>query len=267
MTSTEKKDQLREGEANDEQQQAKIEADFEQFLSTEEPKIDAALKSFASWTIANYGNNSNSIASSDNAGAAATTALFQQQQHARKEILRMVRILSQTINRHVFPAFPSSSSSSSSRLIPRRRPLPQRKDWQYAVAARVWNGRMAIHQKPTKSFGRTALMLAWNDLDWTEQWEQEEWLLPEESDFFRKEFERLLFSTSSSSSNEDNSCDGGIDKDDDDARLVWQLPEKELARRAEARKTQATRRLEQEEADREELTRQQQEIVQELLQG
>jgi len=115
------------------------------------------------------------------------------------DVLKYTRLLSKKINQHVFAIQANQS--------------PQ-KD----IVAQVWNQVVAANQKPTKFLGQTALQCIWEDLECTID------------DFYRQEFERLLFTTT-----------------DPDAKLIWGNATDELARRATERQAQATRRIQQQE--------------------
>ena len=173
-------------------------------LVSELPRIDAALKSYCSWYAVAGNEDGMNI----------------------NEVLLMTRKLSLSINHHVFPVEMKSSSH------------------EYLVCSKLWNEIVTAKQKPTKWLGKTALQLAWKDLD----------LLPSSSNNetnetknesdddkmensnkeayteFVKQFEHLLFT-------EDT---------DDTASLIWNYSEAELARRAKERRDAASQRVQEE---------------------
>ena len=170
-------------------------------LVSELPRIDAALKSYCSW-----------YAVAGNEGGMNIN-----------EVLLMTRKLSLSINHHVFPVEMKSSSH------------------EYLVCSKLWNEIVSTKQKPTKWLGKTALQLAWKDLDLLQSSSNNETNeTKKESDDdkienqnkeafteFVKQFEHLLFTEDSN----------------DTASLIWNYSEAELARRAKERREVASQRL------------------------
>jgi hypothetical protein len=112
---------------------------FAALLVDEQPSIDAALKSYASFIAAQQPP----LANQADDDKAVTWTL--------SEVLAMTRRLSQTINQHAFA-------------------IQRVETERYSVTAKVWNNVAAVpEQKPTKLLGRTSLRMAWPDLDldWT----------------------------------------------------------------------------------------------------
>ena len=174
-------------------------------LVSELPRIDAALKSYCSWYAVAGNEDGMNI----------------------NEVLLMTRKLSLSINHHVFPVEMKSSSH------------------EYLVCSKLWNEIVTAKQKPTKWLGKTALQLAWKDLDLLPSSSNKETNeTKNESDGddkmensnkeafteFVKQFEHLLFT-------EDT---------DDTASLIWNYSEAELARRAKERRDAASQRVQEE---------------------
>ena len=170
-------------------------------LVSELPRIDAALKSYCSW-----------YAVAGNEGGMNIN-----------EVLLMTRKLSLSINHHVFPVEMKSSSH------------------EYLVCSKLWNEIVSTKQKPTKWLGKTALQLAWKDLDLlpsssnnetneTKKESDDDKIENQNKEAFTefvKQFEHLLFTEDSN----------------DTASLIWNYSEAELARRAKERREVASQRL------------------------
>lgn len=186
---------------------------YRRFLSDEKPTIDAALKSFASWMMANH-----------KASTAVDTAKGSSKD-ATKEILAMTRILSQTINRHVIA------------IVPTRRP-ESKASMEDDILAQVWNEAIANKSKPTKVLGRSALKSVWKDLELATAFSEQGAGKADDDDSWKEavqsylaHFERLLYAHH-----------GDVD-------LIWGADrgQAELNRRAAERQQRATRRVEVEE--------------------
>ena len=202
----------------------KKEGTFRNTLVSELPRIDAALKSYCSW----YAVAGGVSAADDDNGVGNNITI--------NEALTLTRRLSLSINRHVFPVGEMTRNSSSSQH-------------EYLVCSKVWNEIITAKQKPTKWLGKTALRLAWKDLEFTESLSlaktknengngnsshddngNDEINKNETFAEFVKHFENLLFA-------EDNN---------DTASLIWNYSEAELSRRATERKETASKRLQEE---------------------
>ena len=205
----------------------------ESLLISEEPKIDAALKSFYSWWIATKQQEQQTQ-------VLTNKRLSDPPLWTPSMALACTRCLSKAINGHVMAMkitkeeamvednAPSSSSSSST-------PAQRR-----ALVERVWNQQAGTPgTKITKTLGRLSLSIAWDDKDLkdavtklflAEQASSDEPFLME----YLIVFERLL---------KMDPAENG------DAALIWSKDkgQAELARRAAERQTQAEERLQQEE--------------------
>ena len=135
-------------------QQKKQQLSRSQMLE-EQPKVDSALKSFASLLV-----------------ATASTKLPQQQQQPPQppnqpsdeapywnlmDCLHVTRQVSKHMNQHIVAIGQQRRCSSMSGGDDDPSPV--------VVAQQVWNELVAAQQKPTKMLGRTALQLIWDDLD------------------------------------------------------------------------------------------------------
>lgn len=227
-------------------------AKFVTFLMEEQPSVDAALKSYASWIAAtqpavtalhatavaaaaasgsksiNYGDTYDDDDMDDSYAFIPTT-------WSLPEILNMTRHLSRQINQHTFA-------------------VKRVESVQYSETAKVWNNVVcqAGGLKPTRVLGRSALRLAWPDLDLT--WsngdndqtrcsgntaqdkiaDAEDVLLRQKTSLFVRRFGELLLS----------------DPQHADARLIWDTDkgQKELQRRAVERNQRAAANAKQQEA-------------------
>jgi hypothetical protein len=135
-------------------------SNFSAFLVEEQPSMDAALKSYASWIAATQPAVS---ALPETSAVASATNMDTQNQNSFSsmdddlynlipttwtlpEILSMTRLLSKQINQHTFAVQHSET------------PI-------YSETSKVWNNVVGQKQKPTRVLGRTALRIAWHDLD------------------------------------------------------------------------------------------------------
>lgn len=111
---------------------------FRDFLLNERPKIDAALKSYASLLMAESPNDPMTI-------------------------LALSRLLSKAINGHIAAIVPISRATvkeDSKTDLPEQKP-----EYQAAIVAQIWNDVVGSGQKATQSLGRTSLASVWNDLE------------------------------------------------------------------------------------------------------
>lgn len=179
-----------------------------ELLLQEQPKMDAAVKSFCSYLVAKNDCN-----------------------WSLQDALTVSRKVSQHINQHVLSIRSSSSSRSSN------------SDDDYEITAQVWNELACSKElRITKQLGRTALLSAWDDLELykalmlssNDDDNNEEWNDKVKSylDLFYK-----LLTASSEDTNSDNQ----------DARLIWDADggQTELARRAAQRRADADARKQQ----------------------
>jgi hypothetical protein len=222
---------------------------FTTHLMEEQPSIDAALKSYASWIAATQPAVTALHASAVAAAASDATAstinsdnfdddvddeyAFISTAWSLPEILSMTRHLSREINQHTFAV----------KRVETR---------QYTETAKVWNnvvGQSGV--KPTRVLGRSALQQAWPDLDLT--WstsdndktrcnghatdamaDANDVLLRQKTSLFVRRFGELLLS----------------ERQHVDARLIWDTDkgQKELQRRATERNQRAAANAQQHEA-------------------
>jgi hypothetical protein len=228
-------------------------AKFTTFLMEEQPSIDAALKSYASWIAAtqpavtalhatavaaastgstsiNYGDNYDDDDMDDSYAFIPTT-------WSLPEILNMTRHLSRQINQHTFA-------------------VKRVESVQYSETSKVWNNVVcqAGGLKPTRVLGRSSLQLAWPDLDlsWSSSDNEktrcqgnvdidkiadaQDVLLRQKTSLFVRRFGELLMAES--------------DQQHADARLIWDTDkgQTELQRRAVERNQRAAANAKQQEA-------------------
>jgi hypothetical protein len=190
-------------------------------LLNEEPKMDAAIKSFASYLLAGSAASSQKIITWD-----------------LNEVLVLSRKLSQQINQHVLTVAMNlsvsrlklkteSSQSSSESEDPHQLGLE--------VTAQVWNELVGMKQKPTKSLGRTALMAAWDDLELGKQLADDgndAWNLKVQA--YLDSFYKLLMDVNREAVTSTS-----------DAHLIWDADkgQAELARRAADRQNRAAQAM------------------------
>lgn len=221
-----------------EQQQQQQQLLFREQLRNEQPKLDAALKSFASLLVASSSSSSARKSSSSSSNEEGCWSLT--------ECLNVTRMVSKHMNQHIVAIGTAGAGTKKKR---KEQQGEQEKQIQKSeIAAQVWNELVASQQKPTKSLGRTSLQLIWQDL------ELEQALLDSKPsaassqqddstntiDFsdrvhrYVQRFETLLF---------EQKMDGG------DAPLLWHADRgaSELARRAAERQERAAARREEEE--------------------
>ena len=123
-------------------------ASFRDQLLDEEPKIDAALKSFCSWLVSSA--TVRHLLTADDGEPAIVWTL--------SNALPYTRHLSKAINAHIVPI-----QYDDKRVAPMATPQTLMKE----TAARVWNDMAAQPgTRLTKVLGRTALRYVWHDLDW-----------------------------------------------------------------------------------------------------
>jgi len=188
-------------------------------LASEQPKIDSALKSFASLIVA--------------------TGDF-----TLTDGLAITRKVSQHINQHIVPI--RVKKKKSKRVVEEEEDdddddAPSLAAQQQEAVAQVWNELVASRQKPTKVLGRTSLQTAWDDLEWNKVLEEQpddEWNKKLHS--YLLQFHSLLLRNNDTSTNPD-------------AHLLWDVDRgaAELARRAadrQQRATDAVKQQQQEEA-------------------
>jgi hypothetical protein len=241
---------------------------FREKLCEEKPKVDAAIKSYCSWLLAQKQSSTTQQHQKqeaqqldDDEEDAVATPMRTQHAWEMKVVLGLARKLSKSINAYVFDIRMDESMERS-------------------IVARVWNEIAAMSSnntnsnKPsaasgvriTKMLGQTALLFAWKDLDRSdlllpaaenEQQEQQEY---ESARLFLETFERFLFAkknTAGEASAAASATDGS-DLDDfpssssstfNDAQLIWSPDggKQELSRRATQRQKMALERLQQEE--------------------
>jgi hypothetical protein len=220
-------------------------AKFVTHLMGEQPSIDAALKSYASWIAATQPAVT-ALHASAVAAASTTSAINHDNMNddvddeyafipttwSLPEILSMTRHLSREINQHTFAV---------QRVETR----------QYSETAKVWNNVVGQNGvKPTRVLGRSALQQAWPDLDLT--WstsdndktrcngnadtiaDANDVLLRQKTSLFVRRFGELLLS----------------ERKHVDARLIWDTDkgQKELQRRATERNQRAAANAKQQEA-------------------
>jgi hypothetical protein len=222
-------------------------AKFATFLMEEQPSIDAALKSYASWIAATQPAVTPLHATA--AAAAASTSINYGDNYddgndayayipttwSLPEILHMTRHLSRQINQHTFA-------------------VQRVESVQYTETAKVWNNVVGQNGvKPTRVLGRSALCVAWPDLDlaWSSGdndqtrcngntkdaiADAEDVLLRQKTSLFVRRFGELLLAESVGQHA--------------DARLIWDTDkgQKELQRRATERNQRAAANAKQQEA-------------------
>jgi len=207
-------------------------------LRNEQPKIDSAIKSFASLLAAG-------------AAAAANHTNDKQSQPSfawnLTDVLTVSRKFSRHINQHVVSIGSSSCIVSSSHKAKKK----QQESSPVSIVekeatAQVWNELVATQQKPTKLLGRTALRAVWDDLDLPHAL-----LLPQEAEdnetniewnakvqSYFEEFHQLLLLPADVKDDAGNS---------NDARLLWDVDRgaAELERRAAERQKRAKQQQQQ----------------------
>jgi hypothetical protein len=233
---------------------------FREKLYEEEPKMDAALKSYCSWLLAQqhgtqYQKHEVHHLSEDDAVQVQTSHTWEM-----TEVLGLARKLSKSINSYVFDIRLDESTERS-------------------IVAQVWNELAAMStnnnnnsssSKPsaagvriTKMLGQTALMFAWKDLDRSdllplinnnkahaaqvdEQQDEGQQEQHEAARLFLETFERFLFANATVEATA--STAGGADTFND-AQLIWSPDggKAELSRRASQRQKEALERRQQEE--------------------
>jgi hypothetical protein len=247
---------------------------FREKLWTEEPKMDAAIKAYCSWLLAqHHGARTQQYPTldhedDDHSGRIAPTTTSHQHAWEMKEVLGLARKLSKSINAYVFDIRIDESMERS-------------------VVAQVWNEVAAMSNnnnnnnsdttaKPrlsssassggvriTKMLGQTALIFAWKDLD------RSDLLLPaavaaneqqqeqhEAARLFLETFERFMFANIASTGEAASTGGAAVAADSglstalfNDAQLIWSPDggKQELSRRATQRQKVALERLQQEE--------------------
>jgi hypothetical protein len=225
-------------------------AKFAAYLMEEQPTIDAALKSYASWIAATQppvaalrptavaaaaaGPASSSIRSDEYDYDSMGEDIYIPTTWSLPEILSMTRHLSREINQHTF-------------AVKRVETVP------YSETAKVWNNVVGQDGlKPTRVLGRTALRIAWPDLDlaWSSGDNDKtrcngnattdaiadatDVLLRQKTSLFVRRFGELLMS----------------ERQHADARLIWDTDkgQKELQRRAQERSKRAATNAKEQEA-------------------
>lgn len=127
---------------------------FRAQLVDDKPAIDSALKSFASWRLAQA---------------------IDEDSLSQSQIMTLTRLLSQTINRHIVP-------------------IQRFSDWKADLVAQLWNEIVASNLKPTKTLGRKSLQLVYKEMDFQLIYDHEgseEWSHISKS--FLSAFEGLLY--------------------------------------------------------------------------
>jgi hypothetical protein len=189
-----------------------------QLLRDEEPKVDAALKSFATWLVAAQPQAAH--ATEDDDAALITWTL--------PDALVYTRLLSKAINAYIVPISASSSGSA----------LP----WDDTeLVAQVWNEIAAVPGgKVTKAVGRTCLRHVWPDLQ--DAWQSNPQTKSRQGLAFGTAFGQLL--------------EADPDEADDNvlaaAYLVWATRQQqvdEFARRAAQRQKLAVQRVQDAQAE------------------
>lgn len=203
-------------------------ASFRDQLLAEEPKLDAALKSFCSWIVA----SSSTASATDQSAATAATQQPQQGHEAvvwtLQEALPCTRLLSKAINAHIVPIHYDSNTTP---IATTPEQLMQE------VAAQVWNEVAAQHgTKITKVLGRTSLQRVWKDLDLTAL----QTTTTRHGPTFVAAFEQLLWDN-----DDTNNC---LTSSLSNAALIWGGPHI-MAQRAQQRHANATQRLQQQHAE------------------
>jgi hypothetical protein len=225
-------------------------AKFTTFLMEEQPSIDAALKSYASWIAATQpavtALHATAVAAAAAAGSTSINSdtyddemddsyAFIPTTWSLPEILSMTRHLSRQINQHSFA-------------------VKRNESVQYSETSKVWNNVVcqAGGIKPTRVLGRSSLQLAWPDLDlaWSSGdndktrcsgkmngdviADAQDVLLRQKTSLFVRRFGELLLS----------------DPQLTDARLIWDTDkgQAELQRRSVERNQRAAANAKQQEA-------------------
>jgi hypothetical protein len=181
-------------------------------LLAEQPKIDAAIKSFASYLVSGMPMATSSPTQArhslnDNLDDDAAVAV-QVIMNDLGEVLSVSRRFSKLINQHIAPIRKSDLN-----------------DTRREATVVTWNYLVASNQKPTKLLGRNTLRLLWSSLkcEFTEQPCDDVGL--EKTTYYLDLFERLL-----------------LDESSHDFQLIWSADggQSELRRRASDRKHRAT---------------------------
>ena len=184
-------------------------ASFRDQLLAEEPKLDAALKSFCSWIVA----SASTATSLDN-------NYYDQPAWTLAAALTCTRQLSKAINAHIVPIQYDGKAT----------PVTTPEQLMKELAARVWNEIAGQGTRITKALGRTALQHVWKDLDLTELQSTAQ------GTAYCQAFEQLLMMD----------AHGNLDPTSD-AALVWGGPQA-VARRAAERQAAAATRVQEEQA-------------------
>jgi hypothetical protein len=200
-------------------------------LTKDVPVMDAAIKAFASYLVAGtVSGNSN------------TESLKKDHDHdhhkwSLTDVLMLSRMLSKHINQHTCSCamtMEDLKKAATSEASHKKKADDADDDDLVLISevtAQVWNELIASGQKPTKSLGKMALTVIWDDLDVKKS------LLQRESDYadwnekvgrYVDQFKNLLYAENTS-----------------DAHLIWDADggKAELARRATARKDRAAKAL------------------------
>uniref|UniRef100_A0A7S3P217 Uncharacterized protein n=1 Tax=Amphora coffeiformis TaxID=265554 RepID=A0A7S3P217_9STRA len=201
---------------------------FRDQLLAEEPRLDAALKSFCSWLVASastaspldthhhHNNDENEHTDSTELPAWTLAAA-----------LICTRHLSKAINAHIVPIQYDSSTE----------PIATPEQLMREVTARVWNEVAAQPgTKITKVLGRTALQYVWKDLDLTAL------TSTSQGATYCQTFHQLLMENKSTTTTNNNAIS-------DAAVLIWGSPQA-VARRAAERQATAAARVKEEQASR-----------------
>jgi hypothetical protein len=179
-------------------------------LLAEQPKIDSAIKSFASYLVSGMPMATSSPTPerhTDDLGD-DTAVAPPETMNDLGEVLSVSRRFSKLINQHIAPIRKSDLN-----------------DTRREATVVTWNYLVASNQKPTKLLGRSTLRLLWSSLkaEFTEQPCDDVGL--EKTTFYLDLFERLL-----------------LDESSHDFQLIWSADggQSELRRRASDRKHRAT---------------------------
>jgi hypothetical protein len=179
-------------------------------LLAEQPKIDSAIKSFASYLVSGMPMATSSPTPerhTDDLGD-DTAVAPPETMNDLGEVLSVSRRFSKLINQHIAPIRKSDLN-----------------DTRREATVVTWNYLVASNQKPTKLLGRSTLRLLWSSLkaEFTEQPCDDVGL--EKTTYYLDLFERLL-----------------LDESSHDFQLIWSADggQSELRRRASDRKHRAT---------------------------
>jgi hypothetical protein len=155
-------------------------------------------------------------------------------------VLQVARAILKSINAYEFPIH--ATVAAALRDKPGLSPEKQQELLELSIVARLWNGLVQSKQKPSRFLGRTALLLAWKDLDVMakllldspkDDADADSTIIYDRQVEWVQEFERLLF----------HQHDPKLEVDND-AALIWDADggQAELAKRRQRRQAGATER-------------------------